>query len=63
MKTASLKGQRSVFEGCLMVAAASFDKHTLTDVSGHTGNIANKLDLTYGNKFQMKLKHALPSHP
>lgn len=58
----SLKGQHGVFEACLM-AAGSFDKFTLTDVSVCTGNGADKLNLTCGNKFHMKLKRALCSHP
>lgn len=58
----SLKGQHGVFEARLM-AAASFDKFTLTDVSVCTGNAADKLNLTCGNKFHMKLKRALSCHP
>lgn len=58
----SLKGQHAVFEACLM-AAGSSDKFTLTDVSACTGNAADKLNLTCGNKFRVKLKRALSSHP
>lgn len=41
----------------------SFDEQTLTDISAYYRNIADKLNLTDGNKFPMKLKSALPSHP
>lgn len=58
----SLKGQHGVFEARLM-AAGSLDKFTLTDGSVSRGNAADKFKLTRGNKFHVKLLHALSSHP